>query len=403
MTIQTNSNVLVAIKAETTLGVACATVTGATQVRLIGSPGLAKKRANIKSAELRDDGNEAMGRLGATTIDGSFDSEVTAGGHTDVVLQGIMRSAWVTATSVAFVSMTTLALGTNTVTAAGGDFIGTQGIRVGDIFTITGTSVVADNSLRLPVLAIGTLTITTVPAAFTTMVASATGTLTILKKLKNAAGGTPTRQSFNVEQYDEDIDISELFLGCRIITVKISAKPGAVATISTSFLGMDRTILTTGTSPFFTSPSVTTGIALASDDAVITYNGAVVATFTGFDLTFTIAASGAAVLGSFISPDIFDNLLSVTGTITALRSDLSNPILYDAETEFGVSILLKELMAAPQNCLSVFLPRVKLAGVSAPVGGTTGPKIETLTLMVGPKVAVAGFDGTNATFCSSAP
>jgi hypothetical protein len=255
----------------------------------------------------------------------------------------------------------------------------------------------------VPVLAVTSLTITVPPATFTTLVATATGTLTILKKLKNAAAGTPTRQSFTVEQYDEDIDLTELFLGCRIVTVKISCKPGSEATISTSLLGMDRTILTTGTSPWFTSPSVTTGIAMAADDAVITYNGAVVATFTGMDLTFTIAASGAAVLGTFVSPDIFDNLLSVTGTITALRSDLSNPILYDAETEFGVSILLKELMAAPQNCLSVFLPRVKLAGVSAPVGGTTGPKIETLTLMVGPKVAVAGFDGTNATFCSSAP
>ena len=399
MTIQTNANVLVAIKRETTTGTA-ATATGATQVRLVGSPGLELKRATITASELREDGNTSMGRLGAKMVDGSFDSEFTVGGHTDLLAEAILRTAWVTATAIPFTSLTTVAVGTNTITATAGDWIATQGIRVGDVFTLTGTTVSGDNNLRLPVIAIGTLTITTTPAALTTLTATATGTLTILKKAKSPV--TPTRYSHTIEQYDEDTDLSELFLGCRVVGMKVSCKPGQMAKVSYQFMGMDRTILTTGTSPWFTSPTLTTGLGLIADDASIIYNGSVVTTFTGIDLDFKISAKAEAVLGSFVSPDIFDNILAVTGSITGLRSDFSNLTLYDAETEFSLNVLLKELMAAPANCFNIFLPRVKIQSLAAPVGGGDGAKIETLGLMVGPKVAATGYDATIATFSSTA-
>jgi hypothetical protein len=374
-------------------------VTGASVVRIVGSPGLELKRKMIQSAELRDDGTEAFGRLGGKSVEGSYDTEVTAGGAIDLFVESIMRSAWATSVVVGFATMTTIALGTNTVTAAGGDFIATQGVRVGDIFTITGTTVSGDNNLRLPVLAIGTLTITTTPAALTTLAATATGTLTILKKIKT--GTTPTRYTHSFEQYDQDTDLSELFLGCRVVGMKLSCKPGETAKASFTVKGMDRTALATGTSPYFTTPVVTTGLAMIADDASIIYNGAVVTTFTGIDLDFQIGADAPNVIGSFVPVDVMDNILSVKGTITGLRSDFSNLTLFDAETEFSVNLLLQELAAAPKPCLNVFLPRVKIASVGAPVGGQTGAKIETLGLTIGAKVAATGYDGTIATFSSS--
>ena len=397
MTIQTNSNVLVALRKEVTAGVT-ATVTSAFQVRIIGSPGLTLQRAPITSAELRADGSETMGRLGGKSVDGSFDTELTAGGAIDYLVEGLMRSAWVTSTSVAFSSLTSLAIGTNNVTATAGDWVGTQGIRVGDVFKLS-TGVSANADLNKVVIAVTSLTITTTPASFTVAAATSTGTLTVLKKVKSAA--TPTRRSHTIEQYDEDTDLTELFLGCRVVGFKLSAKPNEEVKCSWMFKGMDRSILTTGTSPYFTSPSLTTGISMIADDASVLYNGALVTTFTGIDLDFTIAADAQSVLGSFVSPDIFDNILSVKGTITGLRSDFSNLTLYDAETEFAVNVLFQELASAPKPCFNVFLPRVKISALSAPVGGQTGPKIETLELMVGTKVAATGSDGTIATFSSS--
>lgn len=399
MTIQTNANISVRIKRETTTGTA-ATASGATTVRLIPSAGSEFKRAAIIAQELRGDGVTNMGRLGMKSVDSAYEGELTVGGATDIIAEAIMRSTWVTAFEVGFATMTTIAIGTNTLTAAGGDFVGTQGIRVGDIFKLSGTTVSADNNTNNVVVSIGSLTIVTTTGAFTTLAATATGTITIAKKVKTAT--TPTRYSHTIEQYDEDADLSELFLGNRVTSMRLSCKPGEMAKLSFGCMGMDRTALATGTSPWFTSPSLTTGLGLIADDASILYNGALVTTFTGIDLVFTLSANTVGVVGSFVAPDIFDNVLTVSGTISALRSDFSNLTLFDAETEFALNVLLQELATAPKPFFNVYLPRVKISALSAPVGGGDGPKVETLTLMVGPKVAATGHDGTIATISSSA-
>lgn len=399
MTIQTNSNVSVVIKRETTTGVAAATASGAYYIRLIGSPGLQLKRTPIVSQELRDDGNEAFGRLGHKTVDGSFEAEMTAGGATDYLAEEIMRSAFSTAVVVGFPTMTTVAIGTLTLTAAAGDWVGAQGVRVGDIFRLTNTSLAADNNINLPVISVNSLTITTVTGALAAIAATATGTITFLRKVVNAT--TPTRYSNSIEQTDEDTDGGELFLGARCVGMKLSCKPGEMAKVSFNFVGMDRTVLSTAISPYFTTPLLTTGLGMIADDASIVYNGAVVSTFTGIDLDFTIGATTQPVLGSFVSPDVFDNILSVKGTITGLRTDFSDLTLFDAETEFAVHLLLQELATAPKPCFGVFLPRVKLVSLAAPVGGNTGPKVVTLGLMVGPKAAATGYEATIAKFITS--
>lgn len=402
MPYQTNANVLVAVRRETTTGVAAgATASLAAQVRITDSPGLVLKKAQIQSTEKRTDMLRPMARLGHKTVDGSYNTELTVGGAVDLFLEAAMRSAWATATSIAFSSMTTVALGTNTVTAAAGDWIGTAGVRVGDLFTISGTTVPGDNGTNARVTALSTLVITTTTGAFTTLAATATGTLTILKKLKTVT--PPNRYTHTIEQYDVDTDLSELFLGCRLIGLKVSGKPGAPVTMAYTFMGLDHTVLATGTSPYFTTPALTTGLALIADDATVHFNGTQVANFTGFDLDFSIAAKDEAVIGSLTSPDVFDNDLTVTGSITALRQDFSNLSLYDAETEFEVRLKFIEPNTTPQNCLGFFFPRVKIGAVSAPAGGADGAKIETVALFMGPKVATSTYDAGVATIHSTAP
>jgi hypothetical protein len=165
---------------------------------------------------------------------------------------------------------------------------------------------------------------------------------------------------------------------------------------------MDRTALATGTSPYFLTPVVTTSLALLADDSSILFNGALVANVTGFDLSFDITAKGEPVIGSLVMPDVFDNDCRVTGTVTGLRSDFGQITLFDAETEFAVSIQLQEPTGTPPASFGVFLPRVKISGLSAPVGGGDGAKIETLELMIGPKATATGYDATTALFTSSA-
>ncbi len=395
MAFQTGSRTVVALHVETAIGVE-ATSTGAYQVRIVGGQGLQLKRAQVQSLEKLTSGLRSMGRLGYKTVDGGFEGEMSVGGATDVQTEAIMRSTWATSTSIPFTSLTTVAITTNALTAAAGSWI-TSGIKVGDIFNLAGTTVSGNNGTNRRVTALTTLTLSVATNSFTTLAATATGTLTVLKKIITAA--TPTRRSFTIEQYDQDITKSEQFLGCRLIGVQYDFKPGAMAKVTYTWLGVDRT---TGSSQYFTSPTLTTSVALVADDSAIRYNGADVAFFTGFSLNFQITAAGVPVIGSLVTPDIFDNDLLVTGQITALRSDFSNITLFDAETEFELEILLQEPTGSPPACFGIFLPRVKLASLDAnPPGGGDGAMQETLTLMTGPKTASTTYDGGIASFYSS--
>lgn len=407
MAFQSNSRIAVGIKREVTTGTAAGT-TGGDLLRIVDSPGLVLGRSPIRSAEQRADGTTAMGRLGSRSVTGSYNGELTVGGAVDVIAEAVMRGTWRAALAItqATASLTSITTTTTTIVAAAGSWI-TAGVKVGDIVFLTGHSTAANNSVRLRVLSVTALTLTVAGIGAsaatpltTDAVADTSFTLTVLKKLVNPAA--PVRYSHTVEQNDTDNDLSEIFLGCRVTSFSISCKPNSMATFSVSLVGLNRTALVVGTSPYYTAPSVTTGLSLIADDSAIRYNGADVAAFTGFDLTFTVAADTTPVIGSTVAPDVFDNDFMVEGTVTALRQDFSNLTLFDAETEFEVSILLVEPTADPKPCIGIFLPRVKLSELSAPVGGGDGPKVETLTLMVGPKVATTVYDGTTAAIFSSA-
>jgi hypothetical protein len=400
-TYQTGANVLVAIKEETTIGTA-ATATGATRIRFIGSSGLELKRSNILSQEKTPAALTPMARLGSKMVDGSYDTELSVGGAMTLLTEGIMRAAYSTAVVVGFASVTTVAIGTNTVTAAAGDWVGGQGLRVGDIFTISGSSVAGNNDLRVPIVAIASLTITVPAGTFTTLAATATGTITRLRKVIN--GTSPTRKSYTVEQYDGDTDYSELFLGNRVTGLKWSIKPNAMVTVTPTFMGLDRTILDTSTSPWFTSPTLSTSIPLVSEDMGIYKSGVLVATFTSADLDMTIAAKHEPVIGSQVSPDVFDNDMVLSGTISGLRSDFANLTAFDAETEFDLQFLFKAPTSngTPVSCLGLYVGRVKFGSITAAVGGGDGAKIETKTILTGPKTAATGYDGTLVTISQSA-
>jgi len=405
MAYQTSANVLVALAVEAAGTPGTAALAGAADAKLLritDSPGLVKHFGKIVSAEKRDDGEVPLPRHGGISVDGSYNTEVTVGGAMDVLYQALKRSTWVAETAAltcdAGLVWTSLAAAANTLTLVGtGSFI-TQGFKKGDLVKITAVATNLNKIGMVQTVAANVLTFYGTP--FSVEGADNDAALTIMKKLKTAT--TPTRRSFTIDQYKQDIDLSETFVGCRAIGLKLSFKPNAHATATWSFLGMDRTAQAVGTSPWFTLPPVaTTGLALIADDSTICKNGAVVATFTGFDLDFTIAAKGEPVIGSLISPDIFDNDVTVSGQITGLRSDFANLTLYDADTEFEVGIHLHEPGALPQGCVGFYLPRCTIGELSAPAGGGDGAEIETLALNTGPAVAAATVDAGTCTISSS--
>lgn len=397
MSYQDKSNILVAISRETSEGTA-ATATGALQLRVVDSPGLKLQRGIVRSQEHRDDGDRSMGRLGNKAVLGSFNCELSAGGAIDSLLEAIMRSTWSAAVTTSAASMTSIAIGTNSITAASGSWL-TQGVLVGDIVTLDTHPTAANNSLRSQVRAVTTLVITVATGSYTTATAVATGNVTRLKRVTSAT--TPSKYSYTVEQVLQTIDGSEYFTGCALLGCKISLRPNQHATATFTFAGINRTAVTGGSSPYFTSPSVTTNLPLVADDSVISFNGSYVTDLTGIDIDIQIAGRGEEVIGSTTTPSIFTNDRLVSVTIMGLRSDFAKLTLFDAETEFELHTTLLELESAPKSCLAFFLPRVKIVGVDADLTGGDGAQIESLECMVAPKDAATGYAASIMTISSS--
>jgi len=411
MPMQTAANVWAALKREATAtpGVA-ASGAGALMIRLADSPGLTLTRNPITSNERRSDQIRPMGRLGGKSVAGSYNCQLTLGGETDSLFEAGLRRVWqnplaITPTEMAGASITVAT--TSTITASAGSWIA-AGIKVGDIITPTGLTTPANNNLRLRVVNVTTGTLTFAGTPLTVAAVQAAGwTLTRLKKLTTA--GLVTRYSYTIEQYDADIDLSEIFLGCRLTGIALSYRPNAISTVTYTFMGMDQQLLVVGTSPWFANPVTTTGEPLIADDSYIRYAGAEVTKFTALDLNIAIAAAGQPVIGSLVSPDIFDTDTTITGSIAGIREDFSRLQMFGTEAEFEISGLFTEpataISANPGGalgCFGIYMPRVKFSSVEAPFRGGEGPKIETLNLMVGPRVASNIYDASAMNVFSSA-
>ncbi len=402
-TYQTSANFLVALKREVTLGTAPGAA-GGTGLRIIASPGLKLARGRIQSAELRDDGVRAPGRLGGKSVSGSYNAEASAGGGNDILLEAVMRGTWsassalTTATGVgACVDLT--AATTSTITRTGSGSFVTDGWMVGDVARLASYSTAADNDINLFVKSVAAATLTFFGTPLTVGAADTACTLTRLKKVVTPA--SPVRVSHYVEQYYEDIDISECFSGCRVTGLKITAQPKQPVQLAWTMMGLDRTALASAASPYYTTPAFTTGQTFVIDDAVVAYDGGTVANLTGFDLDLTIAAKGVDMIGSLTSPDIFDNILAVEGTISGLAADFAQVTKFDAETEFEFGAMMAVPGTAPVDTWSLYGSRLMFTELDRSQLSGDGAQIVTAKVEVKPKVAASGYDATPLSFCST--
>lgn len=399
---QTGKNVVVAYKVEATLNTAPG-ATGAKVLRLTASPGLSLRKEPIRSNEIRPDQLTQIARHGSRMVDGSYSGELSEGSF-DEIFQAIVRS---TATALVAVTQATASLasitfGTNTVlatsTSAANGFLD-AGFKVGDIFTVTGTSG-PNEDLNAKVLAVATHTLTCQASAFTAEATAITSfSLDIGKKLIN--GTTPTKRSFYIDQYNQDIDLSTVFGGCRWTSFSITGSPNGMAEISLGVMGMSATALATGTSPYFTSPTQYTSRPLVFADAVITFGGTSLAVATAFNLTYELTAQTLPVIGSDITPNVFDNEARLSGSITVLREDLARLSNFIDEDELELHILLQEPGTDPRAYISFFIPLLKLMGNDAPLG-SDGAMVETLPWEAGVKTAATGYDAGMISIVTSA-
>jgi tail tube protein len=404
MASQTGKGIRVAYNVEATFNTAPGAGTS-TQHRIV-SGGLSGKKVLIPSNEIRSDGQTAIARHGSRNVEGAYVSELSVGGF-DTIFEAVMRSTWVAATAITVDNTapnTSFQITqTNEITYVGTTTLLTKGLRVGDVCRFTNMSTAANNNinLRIKTISVSGLVVTVHGNPLTVQGADTAATLTILKKLTRAT--VPTRRTFYIDEYDQDIDLSEVFGGCRFTGMKLTGTPDGMALAEFSVLGASFTALATGTSPYYTSPTLPTGLPLVFADATVSYNGADIAIATAFELTLAIAAKTEPVIGSTISPDVFDNDARLTGSLSFIRQDLANVTAFANETELELHLLLTEPESEPKDCISIFVPRLKLTGVDKALGGD-GAMIQTMPFTAGMKegAAATGYNDTMLTICTSA-
>src|SRR5690606_20656704 len=312
------------------------------------------------------------------------------------LLESIARGTW-EAPLALNASVTTTA---NTIVRATGSWI-TDGLRVGDVITLDNDTTTANNDIRLRVVS---LTATTITVAGNPLTADAVARAVDVTRLKTVVTpAVPEYHLYTIEQYDADIDESELFYDVRLTGLELSMQPNAMVTAGWAFSGIRRDVIDTVAAPYYTNPTELSGVSLVADDSWIRYKGQDVASLTGLDLSFAIASALQPTIGSIYSPDVFMNDLTVTGSITAVRESLQALRDFDAETEFEISVLLREPGADPAPVVGLYMPRVKITNIDAPFLGGDGAKVETRTIAAGVHPGDTDADAAAfAIFCSGA-
>lgn len=363
--------------------------------------GLQLSKQVFSSQEIRRDGLQVMGRHGSRSVAGSLNGELSLGSFDDF-FQAVMRDTWDSPLSITQAAMTSITTTTSTIVAAAGSWI-TQGLRVGDIIRLTNHAQAGNNSRNLTITALTASTITVAETLTADASADTSFTVTRPKKLKRLADTSYTDRTFTIEEYGVDVDLSEVYTGCVINSARIQLQPNGMVAVNFGIVGADATANASGSSPYFTSPTITTSLPMVGVDAKLYKAGVAVADLTSLDITVAVNAGGVPVIGSYVTPAMFTNTMAVTGTMSAVRKDLQNLTDFINETEFSIGITCVENESEPKDFFSIFMPSVKFADVNKNELGANGPRIETLPLLVGiDPTRASEYDATSICFQTSA-
>lgn len=408
MTYQSQSNGYVAYKVQSGLG-SQASGSSARVLRTTGGGYGKLTKAAVESNEIRQDGMRTRGRHGVQHTAGDYSTELSLGLCDDIfeaLVRGTLSSADVAITE-ATASLTSITTTTNTIVAGGGSWI-TAGVRVGDVWRLTGHTTAANNGKNLPILGVTASTIT-VPTGSLTLNATPDTAFTLTKAgrtLINPAAGSLVERYFTIEEAELDIDGTELFTDCKWGAGKLSMQPNGEVGFDPSWMGTGQFATKTGASaPFFSAPSTSTGIPMAVSDATLYANGTAIVGLTAFDLTFDNHLSAPDTFGSPASnyaPDVFSGQMGVQLNLSMLRADLNAVADFIAETQWSLHVLMTENEAEPKDFVSLYVPNFTLSAVAKSAmnknGGARTQSIQVPEALIGKDERGGAYDATMLKF-----
>ena len=344
---------------------AAVTVTSGAQAYRRATSSMTLTKQGYASAEIRPDYQVADFRHGVRAAPGDIKGELSPGTHA-LVIAAALRAPFVSGVSIAGASITIAGSGpTYTVTRAAGSFL-TDGFKAGDVIRLTvGTFSAANLNSNLFVVSVTALVATVSALNGAALVAEgpiSTATVSVYGRKCMVAATGQTNDSFSIEHWHSDIFQSEAFVGCRVAQLDIGLPPTGIATLSTTFLGIN--MVTAQVQQLANPNPVSSSAVLASVNGIVTVGGAQVALLTGLTIKLNSSTTQQAVVGSNVVPDTFVGRIMVDGQMTVLFADAIARDYFVNETEVAVACAFGTNNSPSADFMSFILQRIKVNGAN---------------------------------------
>ncbi|MBX3490906.1 phage tail tube protein [Parvibaculum sp.] len=394
MAYQTARQIEVAYKEQDTIGT-LPSAGGAKGFRA-NTGGLNLTKTPIQSNENRRDGQSTRGRHGSHDVQGQYAADLSVGSFDDLVAAMFWGtfSAALELDESDFTSITTTA---NTIVRPSGSWI-TDGLRVGDVIRLTNHLTAGNNSRNLRIIG---LTATVITVAETLTLNATPDDDCEITRPKKVLQGT-TRKAFAFEEREIDIDGSEMFEWCRMSRLEMALQPNGMGMMTFGLVGRSMSVATGAGSPYFTDPAYTTSQGLTAVEAKIMLGTTEVVDLSAASIVLDRRAAGFPVVGSNLTPDVFDNNLQVTGSISGLRQDFARTQNFLDEDDLSLWLLFAENTAEPAGFVSIHVPYLTLSTNAKSELGQDGPRTQTLELMIGSDPRGGAYEPTMVKWQTSA-
>ena len=362
MPLQTGVGLIIAYRKETAYGVLPANDASAKQLRRV-SFGLSLKKDLIKSEEIRRDYQRPAGRHGMRKVDGSIVGELSPGSYADFV-GSALRRLYATVTTLGALINVTATVGAPQFVRGTGSWI-TDGLRVGMIVRMTGwtTTGTGNNTKNFTIIAL-TATGMTVGEAVAAKAAGDSIVVSIPGKVTFAPLTAHTDESYALESWASAVPQSLRFLGNKVGSIDIDLPPNDKASITIGFMGQDRAKSTT---QYFTAAvAAGTSTMLTGLTGLIYIAGVSVGVLTAFKIMVNGDPEVQGVVGSNITPDVFQGPIDVSGSFSVLWNAATFDDYFDLETEVSVVVKLVDGTAAAADFITITMPFIKMAGGDQP-------------------------------------
>lgn len=378
MAIQTQVLTKVIRKKETTFGT-LAGASGAREFRKV-SDSIALKKNKIQSAAIQTNAQRPMARHGGRTVDGSIGVELALG-LIDLELASIVRRDWTAVTPLTGLTIVASATGPHFVRSAGSWL--TDGLALGMLVKFTGFTggATGNNGKLFTIVALTALEMT---VAETVAAASSTGSigLTVPGKITYIPETGHTNDSYTIEKWYSAVAESYRFTGQRVASIGIGLAADDKVSADIAYMGQDRQ--KTGVA-YFTSPAAPGGgDMLVTPSGIAVINGTATKVCTNFSCDINGNASVGKVVGSNVTPDVFMDMIDVTGQISVYYESGVMDDYFDQETAIS---LINRLDDGIGGAFVIAMPYVKVFG-----GGESGDKeiIRQYDYVAGPNAAGTG-------------